>query len=80
MDGFHVLEELLPYKARHSNGYLIFQRVAPMAIWLVFILSIVSNNNILSTLIGWIQTPFLFLINLLATPFMMLFEWLGLVV
>lgn len=80
LDGFHVLEELLPYKARHSNGYLTFQRVAPMAIWVVFILSMVFNNNILSTLIGWIQTPFLFLINLLATPFMMLFEWLGLVV
>ena len=80
LDGFHVLEELLPYKARHSNGYLTFQRVAPLAIWVVFILSMVSNNNILSTLIGWIQTPFLFLINLLATPFMMLFEWLGLVV
>lgn len=80
LDGFHVLEELLPYKARHSNGYLTFQRVAPMAIWIVFILSMVSNNNILSTLIGWIQTPFQLLIDLLSTPFVMLFRWFGLVV
>lgn len=80
LDGFHVLEELLPYKARRSNGYQTFQRIAPMAIWVVFIVSMVSQKPILGTVIEWIETPFEYLIGLLATPFVMLFRWLGLVV
>lgn len=80
LDGFHVLEELLPYKARHSNGYMTFQRIAPMIIMFVFFFSMVSRFPILSQLIMWIQTPFEYLIDLLSTPFVMLFRSFGLVV
>ena len=63
LDGFHVLEELLPYKLKMTEGYHKFEMFAPYGIWVLFILSYTSGLNLLSTVIGWIELPFLLVIN-----------------
>lgn len=78
LDGFHVLEELLPYKVRSSDGYRKFQQVAPMILMVVFLASSFGSIPILSTLIDWIKLPFQFLLNILIIPFNLLFQLIGL--
>lgn len=78
LDGFHVLEELLPYKVRSTEGYRKFQRFSPYIIWVVFIVSTVSNVSILSYVINAIETPFAFIINIICMPLYMLFQMIGL--
>ena len=58
LDGFHVLEELLPYKLKMTEGYHKFEMFAPYGIWVLFILSYSSGLNVLSTVISWIELPF----------------------
>ena len=55
LDGFHVLEELLPYRIRSKEGYRKFEMFSPYAIWVVFILSRMTGLNILSQVISWIE-------------------------
>jgi Zn-dependent protease len=73
LDGFHVLEELLPYRIRSKEGYRKFEMFSPYAIWVVFILSRVTGLNILSQVISWIELPFALVINgacyLVSLPF-----------
>lgn len=73
LDGFHVLEELLPYRIRSKEGYRKFEIFSPYAIWVVFILSRVTGLNILSQVISWIELPFALVINgacyLVSLPF-----------
>lgn len=73
LDGFHVLEELLPYRIRRKEGYRKFEMFSPYAIWVVFILSRVTGLNILSQVISWIELPFALVINgacyLVSLPF-----------
>ena len=78
LDGFHVLEELLPYKIRSSEGYRKFERMSPMIIMVVFLASNFTRYSIISILVNWIQTPFIWLINILAMPFYFLFQMVGL--
>ena len=63
LDGFHVLQELLPYKIRSSEGYRKFERFSPMCIWILFILGSISNVSILSYIIEGISSPFTWVIN-----------------
>lgn len=63
LDGFHVLQELLPYKIRSSEGYRKFERFSPMCIWILFILGSISNVSILSYIIEGISFPFTWVIN-----------------
>lgn len=63
LDGFHVLEELLPYRLRSKEGYRKFEMFSPYAIWVVFILSRATGLNILGTVINWIEWPFAYVIN-----------------
>ncbi len=77
LDGFHVLEELLPVKVRYSNGYRKFQQFAPMIIFIVFLSSRFTNIPILSVLIELIQVPFAWLIDLISTPFYYLLQMTG---
>ena len=72
LDGFHVLEELLPYKVKSSDGYMKFQRISPMILWGVFLLSALGRIPILSVVISFIEFPFSFLCDLVQT----LFSWL----
>ena len=78
LDGFHVLEELLPYKVRSTNGYRKFQQFSPYVIWIFFILSMVTRISVLGFVINLIKTPFEFLINLICMPFYTLLQMAGL--
>lgn len=72
LDGFHVLEECLPYKVRSTEGYRKFQMFSPYIIWIVFILGNFTSMPGLSWLISIIRWPFNFIINLLTNPLIML--------
>ena len=78
LDGFHVLQELLPYKVRSSQGYRNFERMSPMIIWVVFLIGMVSRISILSTVVEIIQWPFEKIIGFILIPFEMLFSLIGL--
>ncbi|SCW30526.1 Zn-dependent protease (includes SpoIVFB) [Ruminococcaceae bacterium YRB3002] len=67
LDGFHVLEELLPYKVRSSAGYMKFQRYAPMALWVLFLLGTFSRLPILSMIIEVVEFPFSLVCGLVET-------------
>lgn len=77
LDGFHVLEEALPYKWKSTNGYRKFQQFSPMAIWIVFILSITTGLPLLSKIIEIVETPFVYIISLISVPFIMFLQALG---
>ena len=72
LDGFHVLEELLPYSVKRKDGYRKFEMFAPYAIWVVFLLSY-TGVNVFGTVVSWIQTPFALAIQgicyLISLPF-----------
>ncbi len=74
LDGFHVLEELLPYRIRRSEGYRKFEMFAPYGIMILFLASFSMRLNILDTIIRVIETPFALAIeaicNLIRLPFM----------
>ena len=72
LDGFHVLEELLPYSVKRKDGYRKFEMFAPYAIWVVFLLSY-TGVNVLGTVITWIQTPFALVIEGACSLIRMLF-------
>ena len=78
LDGFHVLEELLPYRVRSTEGYRNFERVSPMIIWVVFLVSTFTNIPILGYVIQIIKFPFQWIINMILIPFAMLFTAIGL--
>lgn len=78
LDGFHVLQELLPYKVRYSNGYRTFERFAPMFLMAIFLIGMVSNISLLSQIVSIIQLPFEKIIGLIMVPFEMLFSLIGL--
>ena len=78
LDGFHVLEELLPYRIRQTEGYRKFQRISPYIIWIVFIASTFSQISILGYVIGAIQKPFEWIIAIICMPLYMLLQLVGL--
>ncbi len=63
LDGFHVLEELLPYRIRSKEGYRKFEMFSPYAIWILFIISRISDIDIIGMLIMYIQYPFMIAIT-----------------
>ncbi len=68
LDGFHTLEELLPYKTRYSQGYQKFVRMSPQILLILIILGSFSGRDILSVIISLIELPFAHLLNLLLIP------------
>ena len=58
LDGFHVLEELLPYKVKSSNGYMQFLRYSPMVLWALFLVGSFARIPVLSYIISFIEFPF----------------------
>ena len=77
LDGFHVLEELLPYKFKASDGYRKFQSVAPMILMVLFLASSFGSIPILGTLLQVIKTPFEYIISILCMPFYLVFQMMG---
>lgn len=78
LDGFHVLEELLPLKLRYSNGYRKFQQITPYIIFAFFLSSYIPGIPRLSGIVSLVQVPFVYLINLITTPFYLLLQMVGL--
>ena len=72
LDGFHVLEECLPYKVRSTPGYRQFERFAPMIIWVVFLLGMVSRLSVIGIAVSIIEIPFQWIIDLISIPFVKL--------
>ena len=77
LDGFHVLQELLPYKVRYSQGYRNFERISPMIIMGIFLLGMITRVSILTKVVDIIQWPFEKIIGLIMVPFEMLFSLIG---
>lgn len=77
LDGFHVLQELLPYKVRYSAGYRNFERWSPMILMAIFFIGYVSRISILSKVVSIIQWPFEKIIGFILIPFEMLFSLIG---
>lgn len=78
LDGFHVLQELLPYKVRNSAGYMQFERMAPMILLAIFFIGTFTHISILSTAVDIIQWPFEKIIGLIMVPFEILYSMIGL--
>lgn len=73
LDGFHVLEEILPYKVRYSDGYRKFLQYSPYGIWVLFLLGMVTHISVLSLIVNIIQIPFRFVLNLVSILILSLF-------
>jgi len=67
LDGFHVLEELLPYKVRSSQGYMKFQRMSPLILWGIFLIGTFSSLPLLSIIINVIEFPFSLVCQIIQT-------------
>ena len=72
LDGFHVIEELLPYKIRYTDGYKKFSMIAPRVLLGIIMLGSITGVNVLSKLIDIIEAPFMVLIELMMTPIYLL--------
>lgn len=64
LDGFHIIEELLPYKIRYKNWYRAFMMYAPRVLMFVILAASFSGISILGPLINIIETPFALIIVL----------------
>ena len=65
LDGFHVLEELLPYKAKYSPAWRKFIYYGPNVLFALIIIGSLTGVRVLSVLMGLIQLPFEFIIDLI---------------
>ena len=66
LDGFHVIEQLLPVKVTYSDGFRAFARYGPTVLLILIILGDFVRVYILSTVMGFIQMPAMLLINTIA--------------
>ena len=58
LDGFHVLEEFLPYKVKYSDKYRKFMFYAPRVVMvLIFISAVTSSFDILGGLVSILSFP-----------------------
>ena len=58
LDGFRVLEELLPLKVKYSDGYNKFLKYMSYALLALFVLGYVTKISVLGWLVGIISFPF----------------------
>ena len=66
LDGFHVIEQLLPVKVTYSDGFRSFARYGPMVLMVLIILGDFGRFDVLGTIMGFIQMPAMLLINTIA--------------
>ncbi len=66
LDGFRVIQFLLPVKVTYSQGFRNFAHYGPMVLLVLIILGDFGNFDILSTIMSVIEAPVLFIINFLA--------------
>lgn len=63
LDGFHVLEEILPVKLKYTNGYKAFVSYGPKVLMFVCLLGSFSGVSIFGLIMGIIQLPFELIIS-----------------
>ena len=68
LDGFHIVEELLPYSVRQKKWYLMFRIYAPRVLMFIIFAASLSGYNILRPMIDLIEAPFAFIISLVIMP------------
>ncbi len=66
LDGFHVLERLLPVRVTYSDGFRKFVRYGPMALMILIIIGDFGGFNLLATIMNVIETPAIIIINVIA--------------
>ena len=64
LDGFHVVERLLPVKITYSEGFRKFAHYGPMALMVLVFLGNFGGIDILGTIMAWIAFPAQFIIIL----------------
>ncbi|MBO4459189.1 MAG: site-2 protease family protein [Clostridiales bacterium] len=75
LDGFHVLEELMPIKLKYSEGYRKFQKFAPLILLIVFVTG--SRLPFLGSAIEVIKFPFAWVINAICNGLVQLLSNFG---
>ena len=66
LDGFHVLERLLPVRVTYSQGFKNFVRYGPMGLMILILLGNFGNIDILGTIMYYIELPAMLVINIIA--------------
>lgn len=66
LDGFHVLEMLLPVKVTYSQGFRKFVQYGPMGLMILIVLGNFGNIDILGTIMYFIELPAMLIINIIA--------------
>lgn len=73
LDGFHVVEEILPLKVKYSNGYKKFLYYGRNALLILVLVGSLTGMNILGYIMNYIKMPFELLIDLIVFPIAGLF-------
>jgi len=65
LDGSHVLMELLPYRVRYSDGFMKFEKFAPMVLLALILMGSFTNVDVLQLIVNIIAFPAEFVISLI---------------
>ena len=77
LDGFKLIDELLPVKARYSNFYKKFVMYGPTILFVVIIIGSFANIPVFEWLLTIIEMPFRFLLGLAGSGLEMLMSKIG---
>ena len=58
LDGFHVLEELLPYRVKYKDGFRKFVHYGPMVLMGLILLGSLTGIDVFGIIMGIIELPF----------------------
>ncbi|MCQ2529474.1 MAG: site-2 protease family protein [Saccharofermentans sp.] len=65
LDGFHVLEELIPIKFKYSDLWKGFCTIGPRVLTVLILVGSMTGVHVLSYIVVWIEMPFEFIIQLI---------------
>lgn len=77
LDGFKLIDELLPVRARYSNFYKKFVMYGPTVLFAIIIIGSFADISVLGWLLSIIQIPFRFILNLAGGGLQMLLQSIG---
>lgn len=66
LDGFRVLQNLLPLKVTYSDGFKKFTHYGPMVLLALIVIGDFGGFNILGTVMTVLETPLILIINIVA--------------
>ena len=66
LDGFHILEELIPYRIKYTDGYRNFMMYAPRILLMVVFIGSMADVHLFSGLIDIISWPVNQVLNLVS--------------